>query len=337
MLLKEYFCLQFLENKGVLLYQGVECLRARFFSMAKADILTISASELKDLTAISREYFLDPASYTTELSRTKDGLIIVGCIEPRHPASANPARLGEAAKARNIVQTPGGSVGVGVDAAIAMAVIENRQVAIQDGLLDERDRRTTSVLDSHENCRFINLLAPITERAAAPDEKSLERFRRWSNLHELVLTKRQQTHLTDAYAQLHEYYVTNGHASELVEFVDGSYPEYRNVRGVVGPNISRTYVVNHHPDRVLDRVKKSRLEGGLMIQAYHDSLGATLNTLKYSGLDRDERLLRAGSLVLRSAVTMGLMTEEYPMTEIEIFPSRDEGGIKIVEIDSLDR
>ena len=276
----------------------------------------------------SLNYFSHPTGYTPNLSRTKDGLIIVGCIEPRTLAAVEPGRETVPDVPKNIIQTPGGAFGVATAAAIQMGITESRFVTTQEGYDDEKQRRILAVVDGHKGCAFMANLIEIMEVAASKDEYTLESFRRWDRLHRLDTTRKQFRQLRDGAKRMGEYLATNGNMSELIEdherMVDQGDDNHPTMRGVVGANVAQVYVVNHHPGYVLDRRKKHSFGG--RIQGYHDGQGAMINQYAHMDLSPKERLYRAGALMLGSAATRSVITHGGTSKHlVEIFPDRGKG------------
>ena len=236
----------------------------------------------------SMEFFMHPDSYEPfEIDRA--ARLVVGCIDPRD----------QHGKLLTVVQTAGGGVGEGLDAAIAYTVTEGRPVGIRDALIIDRENRPAVKLCAHEECRLIQGLRDVQQEMAQPTAFTQESVDRWVDLYKIgdevtpgILKSVQGV----AEEMRHETY----DEAELLSSVDELYPDSKNVAKMKGANQAGIYVVNHHPYVGLNRHRKHR-ERGLQVQGYHDSLGAGLANQLISHMNPDLRNTRLAAHLLRAA------------------------------------
>ena len=279
---------------------------------------------------MSREFFENPGSYA-QFTQTADHRGIVGCIEPRDEESTPHGEY------KTVMQTSGGAVGEGLDAALALTVIGDKTVAIGTGMDIDKNRRPVTVFGAHHRCKFVGALDAVVAEMAEPSSFTLDSVEGWARVFN------QWEHVRDtlgsvmdaANVQL-EYLREQDHMDNLVEHADQLYPEHKNVAHVRGDNIARVYVVGMHRNVGKNRnAKPTDIETASKIQGYHDSLAATVHNLR--GEDRvtnEIRGLRLTSMILRAAAARTVITRDImpEMTFYEVHPSDDtRSGLKIIE------
>lgn len=253
----------------------------------------------------SRNFFTNPKSYVP-FDLTRDRKRIVSCIDPRdeHRDSV-----------KTTVQTAGGAVGEGVDAAITMSIMREEVTSIETGLASDRNLRKTTLPGAHHNCAFVGELPVILEEETDPSSFTLDALIRWANLYQVRdVIDTNLSRVKDA-AALQQNLVQQRGTESLVEFVDELYPDHPNVTEVIGENQARIYVVNHHPYVGLNRAALHR-EESLSVQGYHDSLRAVTDDLNNTlGLKPEVRGIRLTAAMLRSAAVRTILGGMHSDTE----------------------
>jgi hypothetical protein len=266
----------------------------------------------------SREFFMDPSSYG-QFQLDQDLRRIIGCIEPRDQ---------ESDRLRTVVQTAGGAVGEGLDAALALTVVNGELTTIKEGIAADRNVRHTVKLCAHHDCRFIKGLASVLDEIADPSDFTADTVEKWTSFYELgdEVTPGMLKAVKDGAQQVREREYDE---ADLIEFVGTLYPT-PNVATMKGENNARIYVVNHHPNAGLNRHKKHR-EVGLRVQGYHDSLGATISDQLMSRTAPELRYARLSAHLLRAAAVrtvIGGAHEDTVYLEVQM----TEHGAQIAEI-----
>lgn len=277
---------------------------------------------------LSRQFFESHNSYGP-FSLTHDKRMIVGCIEPRDLENI------AAGEHPTIIQTGGGGVGEGVDAALAMSSIGDRRVSIEEGMDADRQQRTLTVFGAHFDCTFVKGLVAVTAEMAEPSDFTRDSFERWVR----YLNERDALHanlgeIMVAAAVEAEHLERRGSLGHLIDHADSLYPDHANVGHPRGENTARVYVVNMHPHVGKNRnMKPNDPAEAAKILGYHESLAAAFNNLRADNrLSNDIRTRRATSLVLRAASTRTVISRDK-LTEMifyEVLPSNtNKSGLKI--------
>lgn len=117
----------------------------------------------------------------------------------------------------------------------------------------------------------------------------------------------------------------------LIPMVDRTFPSHANVIPPLGANTAKVYVLNLHPDVGINKglIEPDHLHD---VQAYHDSLAATLDGLDtIRGMSKDILALRGTSMVLRAAAVQTVLTDATKDTMTFLEVRRTSEGIKIEE------
>lgn len=265
----------------------------------------------------SVEYLTRPDSYAPfDLDGSQR--LIIGCIDPRD----------QHGKALTVLQTGGGAAGEGMDSAIAHSIMEKRPVSLEEGLTLDVETRTDVKLAAHGICKFIAGMDSVKEEVANPTAFTEDTYDRYLLRYDLwdTITPPVTEAVQDATKELWE---EPPQEAELLPRIDSLYPASVNVANMKGENRARIYVVNHHPNVGLDRHKKHRIHKP-PVQAYHESLGATVANLKAMHSDPELLKYRLAAHLLRAAAVrtvIGTANEDTRYLEAEI----GEGGIKVEE------
>ncbi|MEK7152537.1 MAG: hypothetical protein AAB834_01195 [Patescibacteria group bacterium] len=266
--------------------------------------------------ARSHDVFTAPSTYG-RFDLTSDHRRMVGCIDPRDEDRAD---------LQIIVQTPGGAAGKGFDAALALTAYDpdNRIHTIQQGLRYDSDLQRATVAGAHRGCRFVMGLAQVAAEMTAPSDITNDTFRGLVGRYELKDTGIQEnrTHVIEAANRLQDQ-VAACDPEELLEDVNRLYPYHVNVIDMKGDNTAGSYILNHHPYVGLDRSVVHRGENPLTVQAYHDNVRASMESLMGTvGMPADVKALRLAALLMRTAATRTVLCTGSPrMQYLHVVPT----------------
>lgn len=277
-----------------------------------------------DSIRMSQEFFSDPRSYAG-FDRLPDGRDMVGCVEPRDPAGV------EHGDFPVVVQTGGGAVGEGLDAALSLTIVAGRAVSPETGMGLDRRARTHTAFGAHLDCAMVGAIRDVTAEMADPSEFTLDSVRTWAAFFgEGPHVRSTLGHVMTAAGMELDLLDRRGDMGHLVKYADRT----EEVRGEKG---ARVYTVNLHPGLGQDRNAKPEDPGQAdKVKGYHDSLGASVLRLREDpgltsrlrGLRLTSTLLRAGAL--RTVIAGDIMDE---MTFFEARPASGPGGLRVVEQD----
>lgn len=265
--------------------------------------------------ARSFEVFTDPKSYK-QFDLTKDHMRMVGCIDPRDEQDDD---------LKVIMQTAGGAVGKGHDAALAHTAMDGEPHSLEIGMKEDRLLQRSTVAGAHGNgCRFILGLETVTREIIDPSDRTKYRLGK--------LVSRYEHDKTDFYAnfsriqdaaKLNLDAFAEVSADEILETVDDLYPLHPNVRAMNGENRAGFYILNHHPYTGLDRSLVHRGDNPLTVHAYHDSVRATNDSLLGTvGMSAERKGLRLAALFSRIAATQTVLCQNDPsMIYLDVVPT----------------
>lgn len=273
----------------------------------------------KDYIDDSYNFFTDKKSYGA-FSLTSDHNRIIGCIDPRDPIDVSPGDH------KIVIQTAGGAAGEGVDAALYItAHNNNKPFDIENAIERDKNLRGIIVLGAHHDCKFIKGMTSVLEEISKPSDFTLESAERWSNFfNHNEDFDRFMPRIMEAAGVMKEHLDERDRLQELVEHIDSLRPDHSNVKRLLGDNNSKIYVTNFHPHVGYNRnAKPNNPIESSNIQGYHDSLAASIGDVSKSHFMVDEeRKMRVASIILRSAATRSVLTENVPDTRfIEVMPS----------------
>lgn len=277
---------------------------------------------------LSYDFFTNKNSYGA-FSLTKDHNRIIGCIDPRDPIDVAPGDH------KIVIQTAGGAAGEGVDAALYVtAANNNKPFDIETAIERDKNVRGIIVLGAHHDCKFIKGMPSVLGEMSNPSDFTIESADRWADYFnhkddfERVMPK-----LMEAAGVMKDFLEEKGRLEELVEHIDSMRPYHSNVKRLMGDNNSKVYVTNFHPHVGYNRnAKPDNPTDASNIQGYHDSLAASIGDVSKSHFMVDEeRKMRIASIILRSAATRSVLTQDVPETRfIEVKPSHK--GLQFNEV-----
>jgi hypothetical protein len=253
--------------------------------------------------------------------------IIIDCIDPRNKF------VGEFFSKLVTVQGPGGKIGVGHDMAIAQDASHNLGPSTAKEGADIYSRIGPGVAYPHDNvCRYAKGYAAVAHEERNPSDYTRDTLERWYDIHGFEPSNQIRNKVKDAQSRHLELTLAHGGEQNPDDFIDPKWSEVERAHmHVVGPNLSRSYIVTHPNDIRVDRDTRRRMG----VQGYHDNIGAMLEiyaNLKVSG--RQKEIL--GLLALsRSVATRTIVGMPYPdMSYREVFPAPHmENGIEIRAVD----
>jgi hypothetical protein len=278
----------------------------------------------------SREYFLDPYSYTDFDTTRPDFRRMVGCVEPRNEARGSK-------KIKSVIQTAGGGVGEALDRANTVYGHAGRFIGIEDALDEETKLRGETVLGGHFRCKFVIGMPLILAEMINLSDYAKEDFEKTARMYQIAEDlKPVMPKIIDAAKVQLEHIEEKGATESLVEAVHQHYPEHSNVCEVIDENQSEIYITNHTRHAALNRDKKAKQrEIGNDIQGYHESRRAGFGDIFTSDLDREQRTYRIGAFMLRSTASRKVLISLRPNTEAyEV--TRGEKGLVIARQEGLD-
>lgn len=261
--------------------------------------ITFEAHEI----ARSREVFMDPQTYRG-FDLNGDHQRIVGCIDPRDE---------DRDRLKIIAQTPGGAAGKGLDALLALTAFDpqgERSYSIDDGLRYDSDLQRATVAGAHKGCRFILGLSGVVSEMTNPQDITTDTERSLINRYGLRDTGVEERieAIADA-ARRQQDELAKVSPDTLLETVNGLYPHQQNVSAMRGENRAGFYILNHHPYAGLDRARIHRGENPLLVQAYHDNVRASKDSLEGTlGMPAEVKLLRLAALLRRTAATRTVLS-----------------------------
>jgi hypothetical protein len=253
--------------------------------------------------------------------------IIIDCIDPRNKiVSQYFSRL-------VTIQTPGGKIGVGHDEAIAQDASHNLGPITASAGAVLNARRGYGVAYPHDNvCKYGEGYASVQQEEIDPSDYTLESRERWYGIHGLDPSNATRSKLRDAQSRHLDLTMATGGSQNPEDFIDPNWSEVEKAHmHVVGPNLSRSYLVTHPDDVRVDRDLRRKMG----VQGYHDNFGALkeyYEGLKVSGRQREFLGLAALS---RSAATRFVVGSQFPdMNYREIFQEPgQENGLEIREME----
>lgn len=293
------------------------------------------ATKAAHIRAASEEFFTDPRSYRS-FDLTRDFRQIIACVEPRNEKKEPGKRV------KTAVQTAGGGAGEAFDRAISQTAAREELVTVEDGFLQERNRRGETVLGAHHSCKFVDGMLHIEDEIIDPSDFTLDDLERTLQRYGLREDIEPIIHSVQEAAKMQREHTLVHGSSNLQSLIDKSYPRHSNLAHVIGTNLSSIYVTNQHPYIGLDRDRKARLSEGeteghaTPLQGYHESRRAAFLDIfhTYYRLNARERQYRVGAFALRSSASrtvLGRLREGTQFYELKQGPN----GIVIAEQDGL--
>jgi len=277
--------------------------------------------------------FTDPDMYEG-FDLTRDRRRILGCIDPRPEQDIDHMKVK--------VQTTGGGAGNAHDTALVMISEDDEalhgfidgQTAMVTGLVRDRDiRRDAMVRDVHRGCKFLDAIVIVLEEEADPSEFTKDTLGRWTRQYAVHGdAEKYTTKMIGAAARLRDNVLDQG-IGDILETADGMFPTHPNVHTMVGDNRARIHIVNHHPYVGLNRqaVHYPADGNGVVIQAYHDSLAATADSINNVDASPDTRGRFAGAMLLRAAAARTVLGSGYEdMVYAEVYQDTSPSGLSIV-------
>jgi hypothetical protein len=253
--------------------------------------------------------------------------VVIDCIDPRHKI------VSQYFSKLVTIQTPGGKIGIGHDEAIARDASHNLgPMTAKDGAILNA-KRGYGVAYPHDSvCKYGEGYVAVENEAINPSDYTRSMLNEWYGIHDFDPSLRTQQKLRDAQSRHLELSLANGGAQNPEDFID---PNWSNVERehmhVVGPNLSRMYVVTHHTDLRVDRDARRKMG----VQGYHDNIGALLNyyeNLKVSGRQREMLGLIALSRSVATRTAVGSQVPDMNYREVHYAPTQ-EYDLEIREIE----
>jgi hypothetical protein len=271
--------------------------------------------------ALSAAFYEESTHYLR--AGLKEYPVTIDCIDPRNKViSEFFARLVTR-------QTPGGKIGVGHDMAIAPDVSHSLGPASAKEGAGLYSRIGLGIAYPHDNvCRYGQGYSLVSQEEIAPSDHTRDEIERWYGIHNLDPAQKTRSKVRDAQNRHLELTLETSSEQDPEDFVDPNWSDAERAHmHVVGPNLSRFYVVTHPKDILVDRSARRRMGA----QGYHDNIGAMLDiyaNLKVSGRQREALGILA---ITRSVATRTVVGAQYAdMNYREIFEAPDlENGIEI--------
>jgi hypothetical protein len=297
--------------------------------------------------------FLDPTSYAP-FNRDAGGLLTVGCIDPR-PTDEQ--------FIPTIMQTSGGEGGLALDDTLVHTAIALQESIDPPSNMFSGFDRMASVRETYDylrhdpekddyvpaptglyspqvhsnTCRLLASVGRVYGEFATPNSFTIETLRSlWQryNLSDSGVSESTLRQLSDAAKyKLEDAEQTDGEAmlqaaqQRSVEIVD-----------TPGPNKAAFYIINHTPDRGLDRQRIYRdWPQPIKAQAYHATPFAVIeNVIAPISEPKEHKALRVAALVARTAIVRGVLTDygKAPLTFLDV--SYDTGGKLTITEDRAD-
>lgn len=214
-----------------------------------------------------------------------------------------------------------------VSIALTAADEDGEAYTIAQGMQYDSDlHRPTASAGAHESCKFnLGLGAVIGEIASPRDETQdvVRAFVRRYGLQDSGIDDRMGE-VRDAARKMQD--AQHEHDPDgLLALADQLYPGQKNVNSMVGENSAGFYILNHHPHVGLIRQAVHRGDNTLTVQAYHDSIYASVNNVgNMRGMTREIRDLRLAALLMRSAATRTVICAgNENMTFLHVVPTPD--------------
>ncbi|HJQ08696.1 MAG TPA: hypothetical protein VJ836_04430 [Candidatus Saccharimonadales bacterium] len=258
---------------------------------------------------------MDPRSYQG-FTLTSDHRRIVGCIDPRDE---------ERQRLKVMVQTAGGAVGQGFDSSLALtAYSRDRVYTLDEGLHYDSDLQRATVAGAHRACRFIEGMGLVAAEIINSSDITSDTFRSLVSRYDLKETDiyKQQRRIVGAAKQLQDQ-IAACTPDQILGTVDELYPYHQNVIAMSGNNRAGFYILNHHPYVGLNRYRVHRGESPLTVQAYHDSVRASMESLAGTiGMPAEVKGLRLAALLSRTAATRTVLCRDNPtMQYLHVSPT----------------
>ncbi len=255
--------------------------------------MSFTGSEVE--LARSVEFFQRPDSYK-RFWLNRHFQIPEGCIDPRDE---------ERPELHIIRQTPGGAVGRAVDTVLSLNAYDNTEIGLCDALEYDDSLGQTMVATAHKRCAYDLGRGKILDEIINPSDFTKEALQRLS--HESNLDFKRVTQYVGRLrlsAEALKSSIVQTNSDELLETVQNLFPHNAAVADMRGDNHAGVYIWNHHPYVGLDRGKVHRGRHPLVAQGYHDSLRATIVSVRNTpNMPSELRDLRISAAILRSAVT----------------------------------
>jgi hypothetical protein len=280
----------------------------------------------------SRDYFLDPNSYT-RFDLTDDFRIPIACAEPRNEIREK--------KILTAIQGAGGGAGEAQDRAVEDTILNNFDtVSTYEAFLRETTERGTSVLGGHPRCKFLLANTVVLKEEAESSDFTLDNFHRSLRRYEIgadILPLMPA--INNAVKGQLEFVNSVGDLDDMVPLIDRVYSDHANVAHVHGDNQAEIYIENHHPHVGLNRDKKAKQRDlGIDIQGYHESRLAGYEELvrhnRERGVTKLATAYRVGAFFLRSAASRTVLGSLRPNTEFYDL-EQDNYGLKITQQEGL--
>jgi hypothetical protein len=260
---------------------------------------------------ISREFFLDPRSYTDFDTTRPDFRRMSGCTEPRNEDRGSK-------RIKTVIQGAGGGGGDGQDRAIIQTILRGELVSWEEGFAEETKIRGSTVLGGHSRCKWAMANGVVLREEADPSDFTQDDFDRSLDLYGIERDVAPlMPRIFDAVKMQLEYIEENGALDHMVEVMDAHYPRHSNVAEVLGENVAQIYVENHHPHAGLNRDKKAKKRNeGSDIQGYHESRMAAFADIRNGNfVSNEERGYRLGAFLLRNSAARTVLGSLQPNTE----------------------
>jgi hypothetical protein len=294
----------------------------------------------------SLEVFTDPTTYQG-FDLTPDGRRMVVCLDPRdeedqrrratamHDGVVEAIDRHERRQQRQrklpvAVQTGGGASGKGVDSSLALTAFEGRLVTLDEGLRYDSELQRSTLAGAHIGCRFNMGIMAVVQEMIEPSDITNDTFRSLAKRYELTgagIDQRRDEIRAAAELLLPQLVELTPEA--ILDTVNQLYPYHQNVVSMRGENRAGLYILNHHPYVGLNRNRVHRGNNPLVVQAYHDSVRATLDSLMGTvGMPSGVKELRQAALLARIAATRTILCADTPdMKYLNVVPT--SRGIQI--------
>lgn len=257
------------------------------------------------------------------LDRTKDGLYIIGCIEPRPDAE----------NSKTMLQRPGGGHGtakvkavVGAEVAEEVDVKEPEGLVLEDRLIGAMQEvvgsQDTHVLSAHKTCTAVAKAVPILRDMVSPTRRMRDRSASIGARFGIKPYHFEHVSLQAAKILLALPPDRQSDPDRILGAIGDLHPNHNNVRDVIDPSRGMLYVTSLHPDKGFK--KELFHERSRLVQVYFDTLGVALAHAKeiYGGGLSKKRLahVRAAEILLTGATEHVLKSAHPYLQSLEIGP-----------------
>lgn len=264
----------------------------------------LSGSSHAEEVERARAHFTSLDAYG-RFDMSPDGRLLSGCMDPRAddiPGQPQQTKL----------MGPGGCAGEAMDHSKALSIVSKGRLFVPPEVArkDDKSHRRTVIQGGHRsNCLYVASILQLLEEEYNPSDLTLDLVNKWNTDHELGITSKQFRKTNDQAGNQLDYLISEEKGiDDLLDDIDQDFPEHANVPHMVGVATPGFYVVNGFPHLGLNRHAKHVVKS-LKMQAYHDNVGARLNEVhNIHTLPRDVRLYRMGSLLVRSAAAVTIIT-----------------------------